>query len=457
MQRSEPKLEGPAWTQADPRLVAQSERGRATLTGRMFLSFRNPAFRLFFAAMMGQMGAMNMQMVARSWFMYELTGSAVLLGTVALANGLPIILFSLYGGVIADQIPKKYVLVVGQAASALLALGVALLISLSLITWGFLLAASVLQGVIMALMMPSRQAVIAEIVGEAGLTNAVALNTAGMNMNRLLAPGIAGLLIALIGIEAVYYFMAGLYLIAVLFVLRLPITGSTAIQGGGALQQVFAGLRYIQGNSVLPALLLLTLVSVLFSMPYMMLMPMFTTDIIIVNAAELAWLTRLPVLGGLLAPLPDLFAESSFRLGVLMTVSGIGALAGSLAIAVIGDRGRGRLLLLSSLLLALTLMAFSFSPWYFVSLALAIPLGLGQAGRMALGNALVQAYTVDAYRGRVMSIYLMEFGVTNFGIFGISIIAAMAGVQWAIGGAAAALLVISVYYLAFIPAMRRLD
>ena len=97
MQRSEPKLEGPARTQADPRLVAQSDRGRATLTGRMFLSFRNPAFRLFFAAMMGQMGAMNMQMVARSWFMYELTGSAVLLGTVALANGLPIILFSLYG------------------------------------------------------------------------------------------------------------------------------------------------------------------------------------------------------------------------------------------------------------------------------------------------------------------------------------------------------------------------
>ena len=89
-----------------------------------------------------------------------------------------------------------------------------------------------------------------------------------------------------------------------MFVLRLPITGSTSIQGGGALDQVFAGLRYIQGNSVLPALLLLTLVSVLFSMPYMMLMPMFTTDIIIVNATEVAWMTRLPVLGGLLAPLP---------------------------------------------------------------------------------------------------------------------------------------------------------
>ena len=242
-----------------------------------------------------------------------------------------------------------------------------------------------------------------------------------------------------------------------MFVLRLPITGSTSIQGGGALDQVLAGLRYIQGNSVLPALLLLTLVSVLFSMPYMMLMPMFTTDIIIVNATEVAWMTRLPVLGGLLAPLPDLFAESSFRLGVLMTVSGIGALAGSLAIAAIGDRGRGRLLLLSSLLLALSLIAFSISPWYFVSLALAIPLGLGQAGRMALGNALVQAHTEDAYRGRVMSIYLMEFGVTNFGIFGISIIAAMAGVQWAIGGAAVVLLLISVYYLAFIPSMRRLE
>ena len=457
MQRSDPQVEEQATVQADLRFIDQAERGRATLTGRMFQSLKNPAFRFFLAAMMGQMGAMNMQMVARSWFMYELTGSAVLLGTVALANGLPLIMFSLYGGVIADQIPKKYVMLVGQAASALLALGVALLISFSLITWGYLLAASVIQGIIMALMMPSRQAVIVELVGEQGLTNAVALNTAGMNLNRLLAPGIAGLLIAVLGIEAVYYVMMGLYLAAVVFVLGLPITGSTSIQGGGALEQVVAGLRYIKGSTVLPPLLILTLVSVLFSMPYMMLMPMFTTDIITLEAADLTWMTQIPALGVLLLPLPDLFGESSFRLGVLMTVSGIGALVGSLAIAAMGGKGRGRLLLLSVLVSAVTLLAFSISPWYFLSLALVIPLGLGQAGRMALGNALVQANTEDAFRGRVMSVYLMEFGVTNVGIFGISIIAAHVGVQWAIGGAAAILLLIITHYLIFMPSMRRLD
>ena len=422
----------------------------------MFESLGNPAFRLFMAAMMGQMGAMNMQMVARAWFMYELTDSATLLGAVALANGLPLLVLSLYGGVIADRVPKKNVLILGQAASAALALGVAMLITTSLITWQLLLVASVVQGMIMALMMPSRQAVIPELVGDEGLTNAVALNTAGMNLNRLMAPGVAGVLIAVTGIEAVYYVMTGLYVVATAFAFGLPITGSTTLSGGKALDNVAEGLRYIKESPVLPALLLATLISVVFSMPYMMLLPIFTKDIITVEASDLAWMTQLPVLGGLLEPLPDLFAESSFRLGLLMTISGIGALAGSLAIAAMPANHRGKLFLGSLLLTALTLLAFSFSPWYFLSLVLVVPLGLGQAGRMALSNALVQANADDIHRGRVMSVYMMEFGVTNLGIFFIAILAGFIGVQWAIGGGAAILLVIVLYYMVKVPTIRQL-
>ena len=348
----------------------------------MFESLKIPAFRMFMAAMMGQMGAMNMQMVARAWFMYELTDSAALLGAVALANGLPMLLLSLYGGVIADRVPKKNVLVLGQIASAILALGMAALITTGVITWQLVLVASVFQGIIMALMMPSRQAVIPELVGNAGLTNAVALNTAGMNLNRLLAPGIAGLLIAVLGIEAVYYVMTGLYIAATVFAFSLPITGTTALSGGKAMDNIAEGLRYIKGSPVLPGLLLVTLISVVFSMPYMLLLPIFTKDAIVLNAADLAWMTQIPLMGGL----PDLFAESSFRLGLLMTVSGIGALAGSLAIAAMPADGRGKLFLGSLILTSVSLLAFSFSPWYFLSLALIIPLGLGQAGRMALSN-----------------------------------------------------------------------
>ena len=438
------------------RYIDPVERGRAALTGRMFQSLGNPAFRMFMAAMMGQMGAMNMQMVARAWFMYELTNSAVLLGAVSLANGLPLLILSLYGGVIADRIPKKKVLILGQVSSAALALVVALMITTNLVNWEWLLAASVVQGMIMALMMPSRQALISELVGEEGLTNAVALNTAGMNLNRLMAPGVAGLLIAIVGIEAVYYVMAGLYVVATAFAYSLPITGSAAITGGKALDNVADGLRYIKESPVLPALLLATLISVIFSMPYMMLLPIFTKDVIPLTAADVAWMTRLPLLGGLLEPLPGLFVQSSFRLGLLMTVSGIGALAGSLAIAAMPANQRGKLFLGSLLLTAVTLLLFSVSSWYFVSLIIVIPLGLGQAGRMALSNALVQANADDIHRGRVMSVYMMEFGLTNLGIFFIAILAGFIGVQWAIGGSSAILLFVVLYYILRVPSIRQL-
>ena len=427
------------------------------LTSRMFESMRNPTYRLFWFAMMGQMGSMNMQMVARSWYMYELTGSATLLGLTGLANGIPMLTLSLFGGVIADQIQKKYILIAGQAASALIALGIAMFIVFDIITWQYLLAASFFQGCVMALMMPSRQAIIPEIVGEEGLTNAVALNAAGMNLNRLLAPALTGVLIAVLGIDTVYFTMTGLYIVAVAFVLALPRTGTMTIRGGGALSEMMDGLRYIKENSVLPSLLFLTLIGVLLSMPYMMLLPIFTKDVITLETEDTTWITSLPLIGGMLGSLPELFADSAFRLGALMTISGVGAVVGSLIVAAMGDRMRGRMYLYSMLITGAGLLAFCISPWYFLSVLIAIPIGLGQAGRMALSNTLVQAYAEDSYRGRVMSIYMMEFGITNFGVFGVAIVADAIGVQWAIGGMSAVLVLLSFYYLLFVPKIRNLD
>ena len=139
-----------------------------------------------------------------------------------------------------------------------------------------------------------------------------------------------------------------------------------------------------------------------------------------------------------------------------MTISGIGALAGSLFIAALPADRRGIYFLGSLMLSAVTLLSFAISPWYFLSLVLVIPLGLGQAGRMALSNALVQANSDDIHRGRVMSVYMMEFGVTNFGIFLIAILADVIGVQWAIGGSAALLAVITVYFYLKTPKVRQL-
>ena len=120
-------------------------------------------------------------------------------------------------------------------------------------------------------------------MGEQGLTNAIALNTAGMNLNRLTAPGIAGLMIAIVGIESVYYVMTLLYIIATVFALSLPITGTTSLAGMNALDNVKEGLRYIKDRPGTAGLLVVTLIAVVLSMPYMMLLPIFTKDIITVE------------------------------------------------------------------------------------------------------------------------------------------------------------------------------
>jgi len=145
------------------------------------------------------------------------------------------------------------------------------------------------------------------------------------------------------------------------------------------------------------------------------------------------------------------------RLGLLTSVSGVGALAGSLAIASLENRQRGKILILSSLLLGLALIAFAWSTSYVLSLGIIVVVGVGQAGRMSLSNVLIQAYVDDEYRGRVMSVYMMEFSIMSLGIFLIGILANVIGPQLAVGGSAVALVVLAVYLWTMVPNYRNLD
>ena len=160
---------------------AETNRANRHYRQQTFAALKLPAYRIFFGALLMQMTAMNMQMVARSWFMYELTGSAVMLGAVGLGSALPMLTVSLFGGVLADRIRKKSILVAGQFASALVALGIAISITVGAISWIHLFVAALLQGLVLALMMPARQALIYELVGENTLMNAIALNAAAGN------------------------------------------------------------------------------------------------------------------------------------------------------------------------------------------------------------------------------------------------------------------------------------
>jgi MFS family permease len=201
------------------------------------------------------------------------------------------------------------------------------------------------------------------------------------------------------------------------------------------------------------AVLILTLVATILSMPYMFLLPIFTKDIFTVDVSIFGELTSLPVIGPLFISL----GKSSARQGLLISTSGIGALAGSLIVASMANLRRGLFFLLSLLLASISLICFTATDSFWFALATYIPLGLGHAGRMTLSNTLLQAETDDAHRGRVMSVYMMNWGITMVGVFFVSIAADIIGAQLAVGGSAAILAVVTIYYLFFSPRIRRLD
>ena len=290
--------------------------------------------------------------------------------------------------------------------------------------------ASLLQGIIMSLMMPSRQAMIAEIVGEEQLVNAVALNNLGMNVLRLLAPALTGFLIDAVGFQAIYFTMTAMYLMAVGFITSMPHTGTMTIRGIGILTGLKSGLQYVRRETHILIILIFILFAAMLSMPYMFLLPIFANDILKVGASGM---------------------------GVLISVSGIGAMISSIAIASLPSKKRGSVMLASTILVGLSLVGFSFSSYWYLSLALMFFVGLGQATRMTLGNTMLQQYASDEYRGRVMSIYMMDYGLTSTGVFFTGLLAEVIGVQWAVGGLAMVLALGAMLALGFAPRIRKLD
>ncbi len=145
------------------------------------------------------MGGMQMQMLARGYLVYDLTGSASLLGIVSAGSAVPMLVLALFGGAIADRFDRKRLIQIGQITVGLLALAVGVAVFAELVRWYHLLAASLIQGAIWSFMMPARQAIIPQVVGPDKIGNAMAMNAAGMSAMTLLAPAMAGGLYALAG------------------------------------------------------------------------------------------------------------------------------------------------------------------------------------------------------------------------------------------------------------------
>ncbi|MBA00815.1 MAG: hypothetical protein CL752_00115 [Chloroflexi bacterium] len=393
-------------------------------------SLRVPGYRWFVTALMSSFAAMNIQMFIRGYLVFQLTDSYAYLGALSIAQGLPMLVLSVFGGVLADSVQKKYVVQAGQIVNSLNAFLIAFWIISDLIVVQHLLAAAFIQGAVMALQQPSRQALTPEVVGLERLTNALGLSMVGLNINRLIMPALAGSILAIInpeegigGAEYIYIVMGSFYLFASFLMIPVPKSPRENNQKRtirNALLELQDGMRYVKNNSTVRILLITNLLVVSGSMPYQILLPGIVDEILGVGKSGL---------------------------GFLMSLQGIGSIFGSLFIASMGTKKRGRMMLYSGLLLSISLLFFSFSTNYFLTAGILIIVGLSQIGRMSLGNVLIQSYSEAEYRGRVMSLFYVSFGISMFATFLLGIIASWVGPQIAIGASSIWLLILVIYLM----------
>ena len=405
-----------------------------------FAAFEIINYRWFFAALCGNFAAMNIQMFIRGWLVFEITGSYEKLGWMTAAGGLVGLVAAPLGGVVADRVKqKKTILQLAGIANALITLGIAALIFQGILVFEHLLISSILQGLVMNAMMPARQAFTKDVVGLDRLTNAIALSTSGMNTARLLLPGLAGVLVAALGggggnidpAKWVYLTMAALYVwsASVITLIQVEDRAPDDEIQGSILSDLSSGFKYVLRTPIIAMLLGCNFLMVFFSLTYFMLLPGFAKDVL--NAG------------------PD-------DLGLLISLSGIGSLLGSLYVASFGNRKRARLLLIGGLLMGVSLLGFAWSTHFWLSTVLLTVVGFGQASRMSLSNVLIQSYVDDDFRGRVMSIYMLEMAFLSIAIYPISLFADYFGPQWAVGLSAMGL-VLLILTLFQIPQYRDLD
>ena len=383
--------------------------------------------------------SMNMQMVARGWLVYTLTSSALDLAWVTLSFMLPMVVFSLWGGVLADRLPKKRVIAASQGLNCLATLALGLIIFTGHVTFWHFIWFGAFNGMVLALSVPARQAIVPELVEERLIFAGMGLSNTSWNVARILGPAFAGFLIAWVaagdttstrGVGIVYFIITGLYLLAA--VTTLLISAPPRIKPRDAkspLEDIADGMRYVRANRPIFGLILLSIVPFMFGMPVNTLLPAFNEDI----------------LGG-----------GPEDLGLLMSAIGVGAIGGSLMLATMGGlRHKGAWLVATCLVWGATTVAVGLSTTVLMASLMGALFGWVSAWNMSLNRGLLQVQVSDTMRGRVMSIDMMSHGLMPLGIIPIGIIAERYDIAIALISAGLAFILAVAALVALSPSAKR--
>jgi MFS family permease len=365
-------------------------------------------FRLFWTGQTVSLIGTWMQQVGLGWLALQLTNSAFLVGVVSAAGSFPVLLLSLYGGVVADRHSKLRIVMICQALLLTEATALWWLTWSGRVNFLWLLAITTIGGFISAFEIPARQAMIVELVSREDLVDAIALNSGGFNLARIVGPSIAAVVLAkfglawCFGIDALSYFAV----LGSLSQVRLP-RWTPVQQLHAPFEQLKQGLRYIRSVRSVSGLMGIIAVYSIFGFQYLTMMPVVARDVLHTGASGY---------------------------GLLLTFVGIGALTGALSLAGLGARiRRGRLFNATAYAFPGLTIVFALTRSIHVAAVLLILMGLTMLINSALANGILQTVVPDELRGRVMATYIFVYvGFTPIGSFIAGAMARFVGVQWAI-------------------------
>jgi MFS family permease len=401
---------------------------------RTFISLDERPFRNLWFGMLFQRAGMQIQGMVLGYFVFDLTGSIGLLGVVMAANGLPTLFIGPIGGVLADRMEKKRIVQLGHGISLLLVLFLAVSVTTSSITWWHLLAAAIVHGSVLPLMMPARQSMIPMLVKKGRLMNAVSLNSTGMNFMGIAAPGLGGGIIVLMGVGGAYYLLIAVYAVAIYFTSLVPKLDEPSRAGTSMATDMVEGLRYTRTNTIILLLLVLGFSQIVLAMPIRLILPVFAKDIFNVGAGSL---------------------------GLMVGAMSLGALLGSLVMAYLGTvKRRGLLLAGSGVAAGIVLIGFAalseFAPVFWAAMGFMVLIGIMQSSRFTLQNVLILEYADPEFRGRMMSFNMMGWGLIPLGVLPLTTGAELIGLPQALGLMALLYTLVAGGIIALSPRLRRL-
>ncbi len=375
-------------------------------------ALRHRDFRLFLTGQLVSLTGTWMQNIAQAWLVLELTDSAFQVGLVTTLGTLPVLLFTLYGGVVADRVDKRRFLMVLQSLMLLDALLLGILTQAGVVTVEWVMVLAFVFGVLVAFEIPVRQAFLAEMVGKEDLMNAIALNSTVFNVTRVFGPMLAGLLIAAVSIALCFLLNAASYLALVLMLTRLRVPASPGSPPGDALDRFREGTRYVLGQRGPRTLTVLTATFSVFGFSFATMLPVYAQRAL--QAGAQAY-------------------------GALMSSVGLGAAAGALTVAAVGRRlPRERVVFAAAGAFGVCLIAAAV--WAHLASALVLLTAAGAAWAVSsiLTNTLLQTEAPDDLRGRVMGFYsFMVVGMAPFGALQAGWVAERFGVRVSIGAGGA--------------------